>query len=297
MLNEQPTRKLYPGPDYDLMTIPEILDTFGQRNEYFPHRAINAARSKRQEITPVLINIVKDTVENYKQFPEKNLAIIYALFLLSEFREVAAFSQILALARLPDRYPEIILGDWLLDGLPQFIVSTYTGDTLAIKALIEDKSVHVEARDAGMRALLGLFGQGKLERGEIISFFKQLFHSPLSQEKQFVTHLINNATDMYPEELLPEIEKAFRDGRVDLRYIHLDDVHRDLERGKEACLERFIYTNPWIKPVENLKKEMMLKCKADPAVGRNDPCPCYSGKKFKKCCEMLAQKKWFSRSF
>jgi hypothetical protein len=26
-------------------------------------------------------------------------------------------------------------------------------------------------------------------------------------------------------------------------------------------------------------------------VGRNDPCPCGSGKKFKKCCEMKGQHK------
>jgi len=26
---------------------------------------------------------------------------------------------------------------------------------------------------------------------------------------------------------------------------------------------------------------------ADPKVGRNDPCPCGSGKKYKKCCEDL----------
>ncbi len=28
-------------------------------------------------------------------------------------------------------------------------------------------------------------------------------------------------------------------------------------------------------------------------VGRNDPCPCGSGKKFKKCCELKDQKKKF----
>jgi hypothetical protein len=28
-------------------------------------------------------------------------------------------------------------------------------------------------------------------------------------------------------------------------------------------------------------------------VGRNDPCPCGSGKKYKKCCEEKAQKKQF----
>ncbi len=30
--------------------------------------------------------------------------------------------------------------------------------------------------------------------------------------------------------------------------------------------------------------EKVKPLKADKAVGRNDPCPCGSGKKFKKCC-------------
>jgi uncharacterized protein YecA (UPF0149 family) len=29
---------------------------------------------------------------------------------------------------------------------------------------------------------------------------------------------------------------------------------------------------------------MMMPAKAVPAVGRNETCPCGSGKKFKKCC-------------
>lgn len=29
-----------------------------------------------------------------------------------------------------------------------------------------------------------------------------------------------------------------------------------------------------------------------PKVGRNDPCPCGSGKKYKKCCELKESKKF-----
>lgn len=32
---------------------------------------------------------------------------------------------------------------------------------------------------------------------------------------------------------------------------------------------------------ENTKDE---PCRTDPKIGRNDPCPCGSGKKYKKCC-------------
>jgi len=32
-------------------------------------------------------------------------------------------------------------------------------------------------------------------------------------------------------------------------------------------------------------------------IGRNDPCPCGSGKKFKKCCyDKMKQKKWLEET-
>jgi hypothetical protein len=38
------------------------------------------------------------------------------------------------------------------------------------------------------------------------------------------------------------------------------------------------------KYVKAMKPELSQKKKDDPKVGRNDPCPCGSGKKYKKCC-------------
>ena len=38
------------------------------------------------------------------------------------------------------------------------------------------------------------------------------------------------------------------------------------------------------KPGGGVKGETIRKAPGTPPVGRNDPCPCGSGKKFKKCC-------------
>ncbi len=35
---------------------------------------------------------------------------------------------------------------------------------------------------------------------------------------------------------------------------------------------------------EETKEEKLKMCAPGPNVGRNDPCPCGSGKKYKKCC-------------
>jgi hypothetical protein len=31
-------------------------------------------------------------------------------------------------------------------------------------------------------------------------------------------------------------------------------------------------------------------------IGRNDPCPCKSGKKYKKCCQPVGHRRWITRN-
>lgn len=69
----------------------------------------------------------------------------------------------------------------------------------------------------------------------------------------------------------------------------------NLEKDFDSLMDEFkpsfkgkrIY--PYILPmsqryVEVMKPELYQKKKDEPKVGRNDPCPCGSGKKYKKCC-------------
>lgn len=72
--------------------------------------------------------------------------------------------------------------------------------------------------------------------------------------------------------------KTFAEGRKlekDIKKVHVDHAH--LKEGETV----------FRKPEEN--KELKAEQPAEtihvgPKVGRNDPCPCGSGKKYKKCC-------------
>lgn len=52
--------------------------------------------------------------------------------------------------------------------------------------------------------------------------------------------------------------------------------HHELSEFKKEDGKWYFYDGQMLKP-ETYRRE-------DPKVGRNDPCPCGSGKKFKKCC-------------
>jgi len=59
-------------------------------------------------------------------------------------------------------------------------------------------------------------------------------------------------------------------------YMGKKDIHRELSEFRKEDGKWFFYTGktPNVKQVVNKNK----------SVGANDPCPCGSGKKFKKCC-------------
>ena len=80
----------------------------------------------------------------------------------------------------------------------------------------------------------------------------------------------------------PVIEKAFAAGRVDEMAIG-DWEDAQIELGLKTHRERPPKPNELTELGRRLR-ETVVPLVARPKVGRNDPCPCGSGRKFKKCC-------------
>ncbi len=74
-------------------------------------------------------------------------------------------------------------------------------------------------------------------------------------------------------------------------FVHLIDKADGNTDGIPALLLEKQYTLPWIdliqKKIEEIFDQKMakkLKKSSSHEINRNDPCPCGSGKKYKKCC-------------
>ena len=298
------------------MEIKEILSQFNHLTNGFPREAVAAAIMQQEAITPFLLDILQNIITNYKSVEPYQMDYIFALYLLAKFHEKKAFHSVIALASLPREWPEVLLGDCITEDLPCFIFSTFNGDIEPIKVLIENPVANEWSRNAALRSLLGLIAAQQLSREEVIDYLRYLFHSPLIDDKGFATSLVNTVSDLYPEELLPEINTVFKQEKVDICSIDKEWVDNVLAEGKELCLAKNIYKDSACLPIDDVERAMswmsifqfnkyemddeatenddwssnfdiepvIPHIRVAPKIGRNDPCPCGSGKKYKKCC-------------
>ena len=290
------------------MNVEEILCCFKNVTGSFPTEALNLALAKQEEITPYLLEILKNIISSPDSFELDRMDHIFSLYLLSKFREKKAFPFIIAFASLSSNKLEELFGDCITEGVPRFIISTFNGDLLSIKKVIENEKNDKWYRGVGLRSLLGLFALGFTQRDELINYFRSLFYSKHIDDMNFASHLVNVCSDFYPEELKNEINMLFGANKVDTDIINKEWVEDVLRETKEKCLSKYIYNNHICQPIDDVEAEMcwmsaftefksmydvpdyfmpeiaVAYTRSAPKIGRNDPCFCGSGKKFKKCC-------------
>lgn len=239
-----------------MMTINEILSSFNECRGCFPAAALASALAQQDTVTPVLLSVLEKTISQPKDVFDYQMDYLFAVYVLSKLRETKAFPLILRLAELPGKLPEKLLGDCITEGLARFIVSTFNGDLDRIKQLIENKQVNGSSRNSGLRSLLGLVALHRYQREELIEYLRRLFHSSLAGDQTFVTTLINVSCDLYPEELLPEINEAFAKDKVDTWSVDKKWVNQVLLQGKEDCLAMYVYDNCFHAPIDDIQDDM-----------------------------------------
>jgi hypothetical protein len=287
----------------------EILHRFERSTGKFARTAVEAAVAQREEITPELLRILEDAVDRAAQIDAEGdyMAHLYAMFLLAQFRETRAYPLVLRFASLPGDLLDSLCGDFITEDLGQVLASVCGGELAGIQSLIEDEAIDQWVRGAALSSLVTLVAAGQKRRDEIVSYFAGLYRGKLARKWSHVWDtLVSYSSDLYPAELLGDIERAYDEGLVDPGYIGFDDVQRDLALGKDRMLTR-LADNPHRRLVEDTVAEMgWWACfredaknrasrlnpaavsspikRATPKTGRNEPCPCGSGKKYKKCC-------------
>jgi len=302
------------------MEIDEIIEKLEWFNGKFEREAVEAAVARRDDIIPELQTILEEIADPDTAADLNDeggyMAHLYAMFLLAQFRETRAYPIMLRIALLPGDLLDDLFGDAIAGDFDSVLASVCGGDIEGIQSLIENPAVDQWVRGAGLGALVTLVAAGIRSREDILEYFASLFHGKLADKNEIVwSDLVVYSTDLYAPELLPEIEKAYEDGLVDSMVIGIEDVRKDFARGREWALER-LAKSPHRRLVDDTVAEMGRWAtfnedaprrvpefpspgdtpspwqpdsytgfkRSGLKIGRNDPCPCASGKKYKKCC-------------
>ena len=292
------------------MEISEILHQIARVSGKFERAAVEAAVARREEITPELLRILEDTVDRAAQLDAEGdyMAHLYAMFLLAQFRETRAYPLMVRFAFLPGDLQYSLGGDFVTESLGRVMASVCGGELEGIQSVIESEDADEWARAAGLDGLVTLVAAGQRSRDEIVTYFAHLFRGKLVRQWSHIWDaLVSASCDLYPAELMGDIEQAFEDELVDPGFINFKNVQREMAMGKFRALAR-LKNDPHRRLVEDTAKEMAWwSCFHDdkprlntpaptlppafltiknptPKTGRNEPCPCGSGRKFKRCC-------------
>ena len=303
------------------MEVDEILEQLEVFSTPFPYDAVGDAIVRREETAPRLVRNLEETVENASRRAHQEpayMAHVYAMFLLAQFRDRRAYAPLIALARLPGDLTEFLLGDAQCEHLPKALASVWGGDLDPIKTLIEDEAANEYSRMAGLGAIVTLVCAGEVPRDTAIAYFAELFDGRLRGPGGLWGDLVNSACDLGPGELYPRILRAYEQDLVDEMMITLGDVQDARRLSSQEAIAETIRSHHHSLITDTVAEMEYWACfqepapepeddpdldeprfdrtgtgagwdlqpirRAQPKIGRNEPCPCGSGKKFKKCC-------------
>ena len=224
------------------------------------------------------------------------------------WRETRAYPYVIRWLSLPGEGPFDIAGEIVTQDGGRILAAVCDGNLEPITALVVDRTANEYGRGAGVQALTLLAAWAEVPRESIITILLWLAREGLEREPgQVWNSLAVDSADIEALPVFPELRRGFDDGLIDPRAVHpseLDEVEaaprgRTLERTQDRVPPIYDVveaTGWWWEPddpsedhVEAEPDEMgdyvpAEPYRAPPRVGRNEPCACGSGKKFKKCC-------------
>ena len=221
-------------------SINEILEAFKIFDGDYKREQVDAAIELKEEITPYLIEILENTLTDPEPYLQnENLYDhIYAWMLLGHFRESTAHKVIIDLFSLPNEIPHELFGDLATSNLPTILLRTCGGSIERIQSMALNKDVDVYCRISALNAMAYAVVEGIASRGEVISFFGTLFTGDEADEfSDFWSLLANFVCNLYPEELMDTIERAYENELIFSGMIRYEDFKRALADGREKCLE------------------------------------------------------------
>jgi hypothetical protein len=282
----------------------EIIRQLGS-GEGIPTEAIRAATADRATVTPLLLDAIERCEPN-GEVEEDGLFI--AFHLLGQWREKSAYRTLARFLRRPD--VESIIGDATTETSHKVMANVFDGDPRPIYDIIQDTEADESVRARMFDALVILAFRNELDRAEIADFLRSRFNDLQPRDQAVVWDGWQGAIALLGlADLAPLVREAFQRGFVDEVLGELKDFEEDLSRARAGRpLESWRSSDyePFGDVVDELSHWAGFKPKRptdqaadrwrpDPwpgmpvrnpfrDVGRNDPCPCGSGKKFKKCC-------------
>ena len=228
-------------PDsHSLRILSETIKDLEHFDGVYKREAVDAAIGLKDEITPALIDVLEKIIISPDEYAGRNNyhAPVYATMLLGHFKEARAHSAIVEVFSLHQNILDALFGDLVYEDLPAILLRTCGGSFDEIESLALNNTASDRSRYAALKSMVIGVLDGVIDRDQTLLFFSSLF---TGKEADFPSDFWNLSArcvyDLYPDELMDTIKKAYSDELIHPFVIGLQDFELALEQGKEEFLE------------------------------------------------------------
>ena len=297
------------------MSPDQVLIELAKDRSTHPLEELESADAHRGVLVQPLLQVLERCVTDPDLASEEEAQLFcYALYLLAKWRETRAYRLVVRWFSLPDAAATRLSGDVLPQDGARILAAVCDGDLEPIKQLVLNRDVDDFSRGVAVAALALLAVWAEVPRDTILDYFAWLAREGLERQPGYVWGaLAAESADIEALAVFPDLRRAYDEGFIDPQVIgrsELDEVEAS-PRGDE--FERMRDRHPPIddvagatswwarfeKRASSQRAEELAALaaagdfgddgpvepyRAPVKVGRNEPCPCGSGKKYKKCC-------------
>ncbi len=300
-------------PSLTAFTLSSALKALAAPSEDLPERALRWTLDHWDIARPALLQSLARMTRDPDGASDADAIVSYfAVHLFAQKREAGAAVQLRALLRTPGEAAAMFGDD--SGAIATVLISTFDGDGAALRALAEDERNDPVLRNAALQAVGYLTSAGAIDRDETHRWFGAMFGLLESgQVDLFVDWSFAVASCGFADLLEPFYALLPQDLN-DPDAVSMDELASDLRHrcalAREESDPLAVYADGYVGLVDDAivslrRVDERLRAAAERAeeerqdeddaplapvvnpirgIGRNDPCPCGSGKKFKKCC-------------
>ncbi len=282
-----------------------------QYDMYIPREILRKIISlPRPTLIKDLEDVLQDGINRYGYFKaqeytvETNSFVLHAFFLLKEIQAAESLEKILAFLEGDGNFLKYWLDDHMTVTLWQCLYTLGFSETTLLKQLLLKPGVDAYSKSCVSTALCQMVLHHPEKRDEVLAIYTEVFHHLNNAniedniiDSDFLGLAICDVLDCNLPELKPLIEDLFKKGFVAIgicgnydevafafnetdRIDHKKDIQIIFDLYDDVLTSWAGYNEDDFDDDFGFSRQPLISKRT----GRNDPCPCGSGKKYKKCC-------------
>lgn len=291
----------------------ENWNTLRTQIEYFakpfPRAAIAFANAHRDEVAPFLIESLVRVANHPSGVEDDYVLHLYAMHLLAMWRDTRAYEPLATLGHHAEEVLETLMGDTVTETYGRCLASVCDGNMQPLRALFEDSQASHWSRDAALNGWKVRVLEGDAPRAELLHYLIACGDAEASRLRlsdsgrsglEVLNSIVSVAADIGAVEMMERIDGWFDDNLLDtsiadkkwvqdkiaVAFDQGGDCQPGLGRGYVRSVEKEM--SWWCgfedEPiVTQTRSQGPQPLRYGPKIGRNERCPCGSGKKYKKC--------------